>query len=213
MTEGGAAPPHRFVSRLLGKLAAEVGPLLVFFFAFAHWDVFLASAAYGAATLTALAILWTTQRRLPVLPLLSTALVALFAGLTIALDDAVFIQLKPTVVNGFFALAIGGGWLLGLRLLRSVLAPAVELDAAGERGLTWRVTAYLAGLAITNEIVRRTLSLDDWVIFKVFVSLGLNMLFLLINLPYLRLHRVELAGNDGEGPDVLRANHWRTDSC
>ena len=181
--------PGNFVPRLLGKLSAEVGPLLIFFMTYGWWDVFVATGAYAIATVIALATLWLTQRRLPILPLVSTALVALFAALTIALDDDLFIKIKPTVVNGFYALLIGGGWLLGFRLVRRVLAPAVVLDAAGERILTWRTAGYLVLLAIANEVVWRTLPLDLWVIFKVFISIALNMLFLFIHLPFVRRHR------------------------
>jgi len=208
MTAGAAEPlPRRVLLRLLGKLGAEVGPLLAFFLAFARWGIFVAAGVYATATALALALTWRTQRRLPILPLLSSALVALFAALTVALDNAVFIQIKPTVVNGFYALALGGGWLLGFRLLRPVLAPAVVLDESGERGLTWRVAAYLACLAIANEIVWRALPLHLWVIFKVFVLVGLNLLFLLLHIPYVRRHRVASAGNDADAPAVLRANH------
>jgi intracellular septation protein len=184
------ALPSRFVVKLLGKLAGEVGPLLIFFLAYGWWGVFVATAAYAVATAFSLVLTWLTLRRLPILPLVSTALVAMFAGLTIALDNELFIKLKPTVVNGFYAVLIGGGWCLGYSLVRRVLAPAIQLDRAGERALTWRVTAYLAALAIANEIVWRSFSLDVWVFFKVFVSIALNLLFLIIHFPFVRRHRV-----------------------
>jgi intracellular septation protein len=182
--------PSGFTLRLVAKLAGEVGPLLIFFLAYDWWDVFVATGAYAVATLLSLLLVWVTLRRVPVLPLVSTALVAVFAGLTIALDNELFIKLKPTVVNGFYALLIGGGWCLGFSLVRRVLAPAVVLDRAGERALTWRVTAYLAALAVANEIVWRSFPLDVWVLFKVFLSLALNLLFALIHCPFIRRHRV-----------------------
>jgi intracellular septation protein len=85
---------------------------------------------------------------------------------------------------------IGGGWCLGLRIVRRVLAPAVTLDDAGERALTWRITGYLAALAVANEVVWRSFPLDTWVFFKVFVSIALNLLFVLINIPLIKGHRV-----------------------
>jgi intracellular septation protein len=185
-----AALPQGFLLRLLGKLGAEVGPLLIFFLAYGRWGIFVGTGAYAVSTLIALTGTWLSQRRLPILPLVSTALVAVFASLTIALDSDLFIKIKPTVVNSFYALLIGGGWLVGLRLVRRVLAPAVALDEAGERSLTWRITGYLAFLAVANEIVWRSFSLDVWVLFKVFVTIALNLLFVLVHLRFVRRHRL-----------------------
>jgi intracellular septation protein len=182
--------PSGFTLKLAGKLAGEVGPLLIFFLAYDWWGIFVATAAYAGATLVSLLLTWLTLRRLPLLPLISTALVAVFAGLTIALDNDLFIKLKPTVVNGFYALLIGGGWCLGFSVVRRVLAPTLVLDRAGERALTWRITAYLATLAVANEIVWRSFPLDLWVLFKVFISLGCNLLFVLVHFPFIRRHRV-----------------------
>ena len=184
------ALPTGFLLRLFGKLSAEVGPLLIFFLAYGWWDIIVATGAYAASTVIALTVLWLTQRRLPILPLLSTVLVAVFAALTIALDNAFFIKIKPTVVNGFYAVLIGGGWLVGVRLIRRVLAPAVVLDEAGERMLTWRTAGYLAFLAVANEVIWRSFPLDVWVLFKVFISIALNLLFVLIQLPLVRRHRI-----------------------
>lgn len=185
--------PQGFKRRLLGQMIGEVGPLLVFFVVFAAWGILAAAAAYAGATLLSLAIGWYLRRRLPVLPLVSAGLVTLFAGLTIALDDALFIKIKPTVTNGFFAAAIGIGWLFGFRLLPRILAPNLVLDSAGERLLTLRVTLYLAALAAANEVVWRSVSLETWVLFKVFVLVALNLLFGWSQLALLRRHRIAAA--------------------
>lgn len=184
------ALPPGFKRRLFWQLIGEIGPLLAFFLTFGLWGIVPAAGAYGLATAASLGWSWSRHRHLPVLPLISAGLVLLFAGLTIALDNALFIKLKPTVTNGFFALALAASWLAGFRLIRRVLGESVRLDEAGERRLTWRVAAYLAFLALANEIVWRSVGTDLWVLFKVFVMVALNLAFGWSQLALIRRHRV-----------------------
>lgn len=185
-----AALPKGFKRRLFWQLIGEIGPLLAFFVAFAVWGIVPAAGAYAVATLASLGISWYRHRHLPILPLVSAGLVLLFAGLTIALDDALFIKIKPTVTNGFFALVLGIGWLVGFRLIKRVLGDTVRLDDRGERLLTLRVAGYLAFLAIANEIIWRSFPVDVWVMFKVFIMVALNLLFGWSQLALIRRHRV-----------------------
>ncbi len=105
------------------KLALELGPLLVFFFANARGEmlierfpilgsigapIFLATALFMAATVIALAISWSMTRTLPIMPLVSGIVVLVFGALTLWLHNDTFIKMKPTIVNTLF-----GGILLG----------------------------------------------------------------------------------------------------
>lgn len=188
---GGAAGeplPPGFRRRLLRHLTIEIGPLLLFFLGFLWQGLLWATAIYGVATVVAFALTWARHRRLPVLPSVTALLVLIFVGLTLALDEAVFIKIKPTVVNGFYGLVLLGGWLAGFRLVERVLGGEVELDETGLRLLTLRTGSYLLGLAVLNEIVWRSLPTEHWVLFKVFVMVGCNLLFAWSQLPLVRAH-------------------------
>jgi intracellular septation protein len=121
---------------LLLKLALELGPLVLFFLANAYADrfgapserrLFAATGLFIAATLVALGLHYALVRRLPIMPLVSGVVVVVFGGLTLLLNDELFIKLKPTIVNTLFGLAgiesvlperRGAGTLTG-RALRS----------------------------------------------------------------------------------------------
>ena len=185
----GSAPlPHGFKRRLFRQLIVEVGPLLVFFLGFAWSGILWATGLYAIAAAFAFGVTWASHRRIPVLPLVSVLLVMLFAGLTLALDDALFIKIKPTVVNGFYGIVLLGGWFLGFPLVERVLGGEVELSEQGMRILTLRAGGYLLALALANEAVWRTLPTEQWVLFKVFVIVGCNLLFAWCQLPLLREH-------------------------
>lgn len=183
--------PAGFKRRLGRQLAIEFGPLILFFLAFSWQGIYAATAVYAVAALLALGGSWWLHRRLPVVPLVATVLVVIFAGLTLALGEAMFIKIKPTVVNGFFALVLGIGWFCGFRLIDRSLGDELKLDEEGQRILTWRAVAYLVTLACLNEIVWRTLPTDTWVVFKVFILICCNVVFALCQLPLIRAHRVD----------------------
>lgn len=186
--------PTGFKRRLLAQLASEFAPLIAFFLSFLWLGIVPATAIYAGATVAAVAVGWVNQRSVPVLPLVSSGLVVVFAGLTVALDQAMFIKIKPTVTNGFYGLAIGLGWLFGFRIVERVLAPELRLDEAGLKKLTARVTGYLLGLALLNEVVWRMFPTKVWVYFKVFVIIAINIGFFASQLPLIRRHRVGETG-------------------
>lgn len=180
--------PPGFRLRLARQLATEFAPLLLFFLAFLWKDLVWATAVYALATAAAFASAWALHRRIPVLPSITTGLVLVFAGLTLVLDNELFIKIKPTVVNGFYGLVLGIGWLCGYRLVERVLGPELRLDESGLRRLTLHASLYLVGLAVLNELVWRTVPTDVWVVFKVFVLVACNLAFALSQLPLIRRH-------------------------
>jgi len=110
------------------KLALELGPLLVFFFANARGEslierfpllgqigepIFLATALFMVATVIALAVSWSMTRTLPMMPLISGIVVLVFGALTLWLHNDTFIKMKPTIVNTLFGAILLGGLLFG----------------------------------------------------------------------------------------------------
>ncbi len=173
---------------------ADYGPLAVFFVAYFKWDLFVATAALIAATGVALAIAWLGERRVPLMPLITAGVVAVFGGLTLWLQDEIFIKMKPTIVQLLFAAVLLGGLVFKRPLLRYLLGTALAMDDAGWRRLTLRWAVFFAVMAGINELVWRTQSTDFWVSFKVFGILGLTFAFALAQMPLVLKHRLA----DGE---------------
>jgi intracellular septation protein len=200
MTE--TAAPHRLNPLL--KLALELGPLVVFFFSNAYAErfgvaesqrIFVATGIFIAATVISLAIHYALVRRLPIMPLVSGAVVVVFGGLTLVLQDELFIKLKPTIVNTLFGLTLLGGLYFRKPLLAIVLDSMFELTEEGWRKLTFRWAIFFFVLAALNEIVWRTQSTDFWVSFKVFGIMPLTVVFALAQTPLLMRSEV---GKDSE---------------
>jgi intracellular septation protein len=173
----------------LVKLAIEAGPLGVFFIANAKGGIFVATAAFMIAITLALAASWWLERKLPTLPLVTGVFVLVFGGLTLWLQDELFIKLKPTIVNGLFAAILLGGLVAGRPFLKPLLGAALELTDEGWRKLTFRWAWFFVALALANEVVWRTVSTDAWVGFKTFAILPATIVFSLAQLPLISRYR------------------------
>jgi intracellular septation protein len=179
------------------KLLLELGPLVLFFVANARFGIRVATAAFVVALLLALPLAWRQAGRMPLVPVITAVFVLVFGGLTIALDDELFIQLKPTVASVFFAGAILIGLARGKLLLKAMLGEAMRLDDEGWRILSVRWVGYFVVLAALNELVRLNLSLDQWVAFKTFGILPLTVVFTLTQLGVMQRHELP---EPGEAP-------------
>ena len=198
-------PKKKEINPLL-KFALELGPLLVFFFANARGEwlaerfpaltelggpIFIATGLFMAATAIALSVSWVLTRTLPMMPLVSGVIVFVFGGLTLWLQDATFIKMKPTIVNSLFAAVLLGGLAFGKSLLGYVFDSAFRLDAEGWRKLTFRWGLFFVFLAVLNEVVWRNFSEDTWVAFKVWGTMPITVAFTLAQMPLIMRHSVD----------------------
>ncbi len=185
------------------RLAIEMGPLVAFFVTNARTeDIFAATKVFMVAILLALGLSWRLERRLPVMPLVTCVFVLVFGGLTLWLDNELFIKLKPTVVNALFAAILLGGLATGRSLVKVVFGTAVSLTDEGWRALTLRWALYFVFLALLNEVVWRNVSTDAWVTFKVWGLMPLTILFSLLQVPLLNRCQLPAAGEGAASPDA-----------
>lgn len=191
------------------KLALELGPLVVFFFANSRGEqlaasfpvlaelggpIFIATGLFMVATALALAVSWALTRTLPMMPLISGVVVLVFGALTLYLQNDTFIKMKPTIVNTLFGTILLGGILFGKSLLGYVFHAAFKLDDAGWRKLTIRWGVFFLFLAVLNEVVWRNVSTDAWVAFKVWGTMPITLAFTLAQMPLIMKHSLEKDG-------------------
>lgn len=188
------------------KLVLELGPLIVFFFANARGEklaaqfpalaslggpIFIATALFMAATLLSLAVSYAIARTVPIMPLVSGAVVLVFGVLTLYLKDDTFIKMKPTIVNTLFGSTLLIGLYFGRSFLKLVFDAAFQLDEDGWKKLTLRWGLFFFVLAILNEVVWRNFSTDFWVTFKVWAVMPITLLFTFSQLPLMMKHSLE----------------------
>jgi intracellular septation protein len=173
------------------KLALEVGPLGLFFLVNGKYGIFAATGAFMAATVVSLTGSLILMKRLPIMPLVTGVFVLVFGGLTLYLQNDVFIKMKPTIVNLLFASALGTGLLLGRSLMKIVLGEVIQLHDEGWRILTLRWVGFFLFLAILNEIIWRFFSTEFWAAFKLFGVMPITFLFMMSQIGLLQKYQLQ----------------------
>ena len=205
MTDTTPAQPEKTLSPVT-KMLLELGPLMVFFFtnarggwlienvpAFAIFPkpIFLATALFMAAFVVSLVATWILARKLPIMPLVSGVVVLVFGGLTLYLQDDLFIKIKPTIVNVMFGATLLIGLAFGKPLLEYVFNDAYSLEHEGWVKLSFRWGCFFFFLALLNELAWRLLSTDGWVAFKVWGVMPITFIFALFQLKVLKDHGLD----------------------
>ena len=184
------AKPH--LNPLL-KLALDLGPLALFFFANSHYGIFVATATFMIAVLAALAVSYVLTRHFPIMTVVTAIIVVVFGGLTLFFHDATFIKVKPTIIYALFGAVLIGGLMFNKPLLGVVFDSMFNLTEEGWRKLTLRWAIFFLVLAVLNEIVWRNTSTNVWVDFKVFGVMPLTFLFGAVQMPLLKKYAAEPA--------------------
>src|SRR5947208_11219612 len=192
------------------KLALEMGPLLLFFFANSRpalfmplispllpeavsgekAGIFVATAVFMVAILLSLAVSYALTRHLPVMAMVTAVIVVVFGGLTLVLHDDTFIKMKPTIVYLLFAGMLLGGLWFNKPFLAIVFDAVFHLTGEGWRKLTLRWAIFFLALAVLNEIIWRTQTTDFWVSFKLFGVVPLTFLFGALQYPLLMKYAI-----------------------
>jgi intracellular septation protein len=205
------ATPRKQLNPFL-KLALEMGPLILFFFAnsrpalFAplvgpllpaavasgeHVGIFAATAVFMVAILVALVVSYALTRHLPVMAMVTAIVVLVFGSLTLVLQDETFIKMKPTIIYVLFGGLLIGGLAFNKPLLAIVFDAVFDLTPEGWRKLTLRWAIFFLALAVLNEIVWRTQTTDFWVSFKVFGVVPLTFVFAAFQYPLLQRYATQ----------------------
>ncbi|MGF1454184.1 MAG: septation protein A [Alphaproteobacteria bacterium] len=173
----------------LAKLALDLGPLVLFFVVNGRSGIMAATAVFMVAITVALGITYAIERKLAPMPLVTGVFVLIFGSLTLALDNELFIKLKPTIVNLLFAGILIAGLMMDRPLMKFLFQDAFHLTDEGWRKLTIRWTAFFVFLAVLNEIIWRNFSTDFWVAFKVWGNIPITVIFGLAQIPLLTRYR------------------------
>lgn len=195
------------------KFALELGPLLVFFFANSKGEqlaeqfpilasfggpIFMATGLFMIAMVISLVVSLALTKTLPVMPLVTLAVVLVFGGLTLYLQDDTFIKMKPTIVNMLFAAVLLIGLYFGKSLLAYVFGSAFQITPEGWRILTLRWGLFFIVLAVLNEVVWRNFSTDFWVSFKVWGTMPITMVFAMFQMRIITKYALPDEGDEAQ---------------
>jgi intracellular septation protein len=171
------------------KLLFDLFPIILFFVAYKFGDIYTATGVAIAATVGQIAWLMLRGRKVEPMQWMSLILIVVFGGMTLLFRDETFIKWKPTVLYGVFA----AGLLLakpltGKHPLQALMGAQMQLPDAIWARVTYAWVAFFIVMAALNLFVANNFSLDTWVNFKMFGSLGLTAVFVIGQALWLSRH-------------------------
>ena len=188
----------------LVKFFLEFGPLLVFFISYKYapigenfvdnpdlGKIIFATKLFIPVILGSLIIGWAVTREISKMPLFTAAVVLVFGGLTIWLQNDTFIKMKPSIIYVTFAGILAFGLVRRKSYLKTLLGSALPMRDEGWILLTKRFMILFFVVASLNEVIWRTMSTDQWITFKTFVIPAATFLFLFLQISIFRDYLID----------------------
>ncbi len=181
------------MNKSLLKFVTDFGPLLIFFVVYSKSGKNLSTAIPPLiiATIIAVLISYTVERKIPYIPLMGGIIISVFGGLTLYFNNPVFLYIKPTIINILFGLALIFERIFTKEpFLKKMLGKSISLTDDGWKILTIRWTIFFFALALLNEYVWRTQSEQFWVNFKVWGILPITFIFTAFQMFLINKHKI-----------------------
>lgn len=163
------------------NILIEFGPIILFAICFHLIGPFNATAILMLTTVISTVVIYRLEKRIPYITLYITFLTILFGYITLYKHNVNFLQIRDSVYDFTLAGTLLVGLLFNSLLLKIALKSYLELKDAAWRHFThlWIMFFFINGL--TNEFVRQTFSISDWLVYKV-VMIVITILFTFIAL-------------------------------
>jgi intracellular septation protein len=171
------------------KILFDFFPIVLFFVAYKLWGIYVATSVTIAASLIQVFGYWLKTKRFENMHLVTLAIVVLLGGTTLLLHDELFIKWKPTVVYWCFGLLFVGSQFIGKNtLIQRLLASKLHLPEIVWQKLNASWAVFFIVMGALNLYFVYYFSTDAWVNFKLFGTLGLTLVFVVLQGIYMSRH-------------------------
>lgn len=162
------------------KLLFDLFPVILFFVAFKIQGIYIATAVAIAATVIQVSWVKFRHGKVDTMLWVSFAIIAVFGGATLLLQDETFIKWKPSVLYWLFSAALLiSNIFFNKNLIKKMLQEKITLPEQVWQRLNLSWSVFFALLGVINLYVAYNYSTDSWVNFKLFGFTGLMLLFIL----------------------------------
>ncbi len=175
------------------QLAVDIGPVLVFIATYViSKNPFTATEVFMVAMVAAIVFAKIRFGAVPVLLILSGIMVIVFGGMTIYLQDKIYIQIKPSIYYAVVAAILFYGGYSQRPVLKHALGYAYpDLSDKGWHLLGRNFAWFFVVLAILNEYIRLHYTFETWAWTKLWLFVPATMIFGGINIPMIMRHSQE----------------------
>ncbi|MBL1258917.1 MAG: septation protein A [Thiotrichaceae bacterium] len=168
------------------KFLADFFPVLLFFVAYKVYDIYVATAVAIVACFVQVTVHWLKHRRFENMHLVTLAIMVVFGGATLFLQDEMFIKWKPTVINWVFAAVFLGSHFIGEKtIIQRMMGQAMTLPNQVWVNLNISWILFFIAIGVLNLYVVYNFDTDTWVNFKLFGLMGITFAFVILQIPFL----------------------------
>lgn len=162
------------------KFLFDLFPVILFFIAFKVYDIFIATAVAIVATLLQIIYVYLKDKKVEKVLLFNGVMITFLGGLTILLQDKMFIMWKPSVIYWCFALVLlFSNFFFKKNLVQMALGKQVELKDIYWNVINLYTSIFFVLLGFINLYVAYNFSEDAWVNFKLFGITGLLFVYMI----------------------------------
>lgn len=168
---------------------------MAFFGGYFLYDILTGTAALIVALILQIIVYYLLRLEVTKQMWVFVAIGVVFGGITLLLDDEIFIKLRPAVVSTFIIVVVlVMEFIAKKNPLKMLLGTYIRLPARAWRGLTVVVLGCLALNASLNVFIAFTMSNDFWVGYRMVSAVAAPCTILLLSFLYLRItkQKVEL---------------------
>lgn len=171
------------------KFLFDYFPIICFFVAYKFFGVYTATAVTMLACALQNIIYWLRNKKFEKLHVITLISVLILGGFTLFFHKAIFIQWKPSIIYWIFAaVLLFSQYISRKNLLARMLGDKISLPPKIWNHLNMAWILFFTFLGFLNVYVVYHYSMDTWVNFKLFGTLGLTLVFTIAQAIYMSKH-------------------------
>ncbi|OYX50098.1 MAG: septation protein A [Alphaproteobacteria bacterium 32-64-14] len=207
------------------NIASEFGPLVALFVVNAiTGNVEAGTWALLIGTGVAMVAMQIVLKRLPIFPLIASAITIIFSALTLVTHDPMWVMIKVTLFNAAFAIFLFVGLMMKKNFFKYIMEGTFHYTQKGWDQFTWSFAWFFVATAIGNEVVRLVFAqtpapgaavpmynilgmqmdgVNVWIMFKVAIIMPASALYVFILTRIMQKHRLPDPKVETERKDAI----------
>lgn len=154
---------------------------LILFFA-TYWytqDIRLATSVAVVIGVIQATFIWFKFKKLETMQTVNLAIIVIFGGATIILNNPIFVMWKPSILFWATAIALIVSQLMGKNGIRMLMHKELALPSTIWTQLNVLWIVFLVIMGVINLVVAYNFSFNFWISYKTFGSLTLMLVFVI----------------------------------
>lgn len=174
------------MEKFVFQLLFDYLPILLFFIAFKTMGIYIATGVAMVTSFIQLSLYYAMHRSFEKMHVIMFLLITILGGATLLLHEEIYIKWKPTAVYWVLALVFLSTHFISKKTaIQHLLEKNIDLPHNLWRTLNLAWATFFIALGVANLYVVYHFNTNTWVNFKLFGTLGLTIIFILLQSVYL----------------------------